>query len=56
MLIMGAGGMDGVRSQHVSDFPSAGQFRFYIDVPAVALITLALLALPVHLFFYMDGA
>lgn len=79
MLIMGAGGLDSVRSQHVPDFPSAGQIRFYIDLPAfvlaaivaawaaavrwrwliapaVALITLALLALPVYLFFYMGGA
>jgi len=78
VLVMGLGGIDGVRSQHVPGYPSAGQMRYYVYFPAavlalviatwafashrrqfkppvIALIALALLALPGYLFFYTGG-
>jgi hypothetical protein len=43
VLLMGLGGIDGVRSQHVPGFPSAGQMRYYVYFPA-ALLTLVIAA------------
>jgi hypothetical protein len=38
-LVMGIGGIDGVRSQHVPGYPSEGQVRYYqIPVGVLALI------------------
>jgi hypothetical protein len=78
ILLMGFGGIDSVRSQHVPGYPSAGQIHYYVYFPAallaliifawalaarwrrlkalaLALILLALLALPCYLFFYTGG-
>lgn len=37
ILLMGLGAIDGVRSQHVPGFPSAGQLRYYVYFPATLL-------------------
>jgi hypothetical protein len=38
VLIMGLGGIDSVRSQHALGYPSAGQVRFYVYLPATVLV------------------
>ncbi|HEY5849210.1 MAG TPA: hypothetical protein VIT62_00365 [Lysobacter sp.] len=38
VLLMGFGLIDGVRSQHVSGFPSEGQMRYYVYFPAALLV------------------
>ena len=38
VLIMGLGGIDSVRSQHALGYPSAGQMRFYVYLPATVLV------------------
>ena len=37
VLLMGLGGVDSVRSQHVLGYPAAGQIRFYVYFPATVL-------------------
>jgi hypothetical protein len=37
LLIMGLGGIDSIRSQHVPGFPSTGQLRYYVYFPAASL-------------------
>ncbi|MBB5358055.1 4-amino-4-deoxy-L-arabinose transferase-like glycosyltransferase [Rhodanobacter sp. ANJX3] len=37
ILLMGFGGIDTVRSQHVPGYPSVGQIHYYVYVPATLL-------------------
>jgi hypothetical protein len=37
ILLMGLGGIDGVRSQHAPGFPSADQVHYYVYFPAALL-------------------
>ena len=43
ILLMGFGGIDSVRSQHVPGYPSAGQIHYYVYFPAT-LLTLVIFA------------
>lgn len=46
ILLMGFGGIDSVRSQHVPGFSSAGQIRYYVYFPATLFaLVIALWAL-----------
>jgi len=37
VLLMGLGGIDGVRAEHVLGYPSAGQIGYYVYFPATVL-------------------
>jgi hypothetical protein len=41
VLAIGLSGIDGVRAQHIPGFPSAGQVRYYVFMPATSVALVA---------------